>query len=760
MKMGNGKWIQRWTACLVAAALVLAAALGAGPADRASAANAHGGDWSLRAAVSGSPTWKGTTADLSAAANTSYVLRYWIYGSGKITAKVANSGWTGNLTSLETTASGTWTQVTQTFNSGLNTTIHLQFQDTGNTAGTLYIDDVYLGVSGGANLVSNGGFESGSGGWYIPQDAAGIFSVQQDTTPPPPNNAHTGSWSAKAVVSGTPTWNNFYQQVWNVPANTDYTASVWVKGTGKLRLRVVASSNWNTILREQEITATSAWTQYSLPVFNTGSNSGVVIVLTDGGQTAGTLYIDDAFLGAPGGANKLANAGFESGDADWGSSSAAIYSIEQSGSGGGTGDGRHPFLSGVYEDNSLDNAEDYETWIGRDDFYLYATTGFDDWDNYDSSLSWLIDNVWEPSGKDTLWNVPLITTNEGTLAQAADGDFNDHYLSQAQRIAAFEADEDVIYVRNSWEFNGYWFPWTILAGPGEDQATKTQNFIGAYRQFVDTFRSVSDKFRFEWNVNIGESFPLDTAYPGDAYVDLVGMDVYDKKMYDNLDDDASRFQYLVTRPYGMNWLRDFARQHGKGMSISEWGVGGDGSGDSPLMVESMFNWFNATGVDFQLYWDSNNNYAGQLRPTTAYPNAAAKYWELFGSYTGPSTSNTAGNVIAAVTSPGGVRANDASWSLSSSPAELRGIALDPDGNANISQVTVTVRNAAGQYLNQATHTFGSGVVYNPAVYDSQTGYWTLSLAGTTLSSGSGEYAVRAYANDGADSTPGISKFTR
>ena len=53
-----------------------------------------------------------------------------------------------------------------------------------------------------------------------------------------------------------------------------------------------------------------------------------------------------------------------------------------------------------------------------------------------------------------------------------------------------------IYVRIGEEFNGNWMPW---ASKGKEAL-----FAEAYRQFVGSFRSVSPRFRFEWNVNVGD----------------------------------------------------------------------------------------------------------------------------------------------------------------------------------------------------------------------------------------------------------------
>jgi RHS repeat-associated protein len=147
------------------------------------------------------------------------------------------------------------------------------------------------------------------------------FSWTYDTSPMA-SNAHTGTWSAQAVLTGS--WGNL-SQVPAVTANQTYTGSIWLQGSGSVLLKFY-SGNWGTYLTGQECTASSYWTQCSMTV-STGSNTQMTFVVTDN-QSGGTVYIDDAFFGVAGQTNTLANAGFESGNVTWGYASA--FSIVQS----------------------------------------------------------------------------------------------------------------------------------------------------------------------------------------------------------------------------------------------------------------------------------------------------------------------------------------------------------------------------------------------------------------------------------------------
>lgn len=95
--------------------------------------------------------------------------------------------------------------------------------------------------------------------------------------------------------------------------------------------------------------------------------------------------------------------------------------------------------------------------------------------------------------------------------------------------------------------------------------------------------------------------PLENFYPGDGYVDAVALDAYDG-IGAATSTDAARFSDLrsglnaggwtaVTpaaingqafRGYGLTWLAAFGKEHGKQISLPEWGLessGTDGGGD-------------------------------------------------------------------------------------------------------------------------------------------------------------------------------------
>jgi hypothetical protein len=271
-------------------------------------------------------------------------------------------------------------------------------------------------------------------------------------------------------------------------------------------------------------------------------------------------------------------------------------------------------LLGVYVGNKPEDVTAFESWLGHPVDGVLGYTGANGWADYDGSVSWAA-GLWRPLNRRVLWSIPLIPNN-GTLAAAARGDYNDHYLQAARTLAKFRPQDGEIYIRTGWEFNGGWFPWAAYG--------KTQDFIGAFRQFVAAYRSVSNRFVFEWNVNIADGGPDPTsAYPGDDYVDIIGMDFYwDTKWYPA--DPAKAWKQMLKSKYGLEWHQSFAAAHNKRTAYSEWGT----MTDEPTFIQSASAWFASHDVVYQTYWNSNSAFKGKLSDGQ-YPQASDAYRDTF-----------------------------------------------------------------------------------------------------------------------------------
>jgi saccharopine dehydrogenase-like NADP-dependent oxidoreductase len=121
------------------------------------------------------------------------------------------------------------------------------------------------------------------------------------------------------------------------------------------------------------------------------------------------------------------------------------------------------------------------------------------------------------------------------------------------------------------------------------------------------------------------------AYPGDEYVDIVGMDDFDR--YPATHDEAS-FAQKCQGPLGLCRLAEFARSHKKQLSVGEWGVvscGTDPGGDNPLYVRQMVQQFseNADILAYESYYDETAGSVCSTLISGERPNAAAEYKRLY-----------------------------------------------------------------------------------------------------------------------------------
>jgi hypothetical protein len=226
--------------------------------------------------------------------------------------------------------------------------------------------------------------------------------------------------------------------------------------------------------------------------------------------------------------------------------------------------------------------------------------------------------VWDRTGYRMTWGIPMLPDTGTTLARGAVGTYDHYFASIAQYLVAHHQGASTI--RLGWEFNGFWFPWSA--------ATCPTCFVTYWRRIVTTMRSVpGSRFRFTWNPTIGTyGLPPSEAYPGDEFVDLIGMDVYDNVA--GVADPHLRWRHLLDEPFGLTWFTGFARAHHRPITFPEWGLGfpPDGVGDNPYFISHMAAFIRAQPTLVSaLYW----NYGTSALEISPFSNAA--FAHAFGS---------------------------------------------------------------------------------------------------------------------------------
>jgi Glycosyl hydrolase family 26 len=310
------------------------------------------------------------------------------------------------------------------------------------------------------------------------------------------------------------------------------------------------------------------------------------------------------------------------------------------------------------------------SWLGSSSSIKYAEDFVDATSWSKISDPWQL-SAWKGSPFTMIWGVPMLpcgvsqtqcATNVADYNEVADGGADGYYKTLAQNLVANGFGSS--YIRLGWEFNASWMGWSVCNDTGSGLDSWAGDFVPAYRNIVNSMRSVSGaNFKFIWNplVSSNASCPggnLEDFYPGDKYVDVVALDVYDG-VGQATTSDAVRWTDLVKgvnagdwtsispdaisgkkfKGYGLNWLTAFGQEHGKEIAIPEWGLDSTslqgGGGDDAYFVTQMAAWIKAHATGPAVFWNDNsdgNLALGIANYTTGdTPAATAAFKAAFGS---------------------------------------------------------------------------------------------------------------------------------
>ena len=210
------------------------------------------------------------------------------------------------------------------------------------------------------------------------------------------------------------------------------------------------------------------------------------------------------------------------------------------------------------------------------------------------------------------------------VAEGADGKYVPYARELAHNLVA--AGMGSVVIRLAHEANGTWYPDSL-----PDTPTGDAQWVEFWRKTVTAMRSVPGAhFRFDWCVNAGvRDISLSAFYPGNRYVDVIGVDAYD-----SLPSSApgNRLRALLGEPDGLWAVQRFARAHGKPLSIPEWGIGpagqGGAAGDDPSYVKAIVRTIDRGDVLYQSYFTGGTEGPELLRAPrslTVYRRAFAEH---------------------------------------------------------------------------------------------------------------------------------------
>src|ERR1700761_1354362 len=266
------------------------------------------------------------------------------------------------------------------------------------------------------------------------------------------------------------------------------------------------------------------------------------------------------------------------------------------------------------------------TWADWETPWMFSTAS-DGWD------AWLAANPAHQVvvGMDLI--PQSVSDNSNPLAweqSCAAGDYNQYATALAQNLVSYGAGSVVI--RLGVEANGNW--------EADYVGTTTQemnDWAQCYDNEVAAMRAVPGAgFLFVWNPNVCTAdLALDEWYPGNSYVDIIGVDAYDEdcstlKTVSQEGWTAYSTDSSVNTPNDPSFpsldnIEAFAAANGKPLSFPEWGV--DSGADDATYVADMGQMFSQDDFSFESYFDTDSDGIAPLGSTI--PNATSAYSQAF-----------------------------------------------------------------------------------------------------------------------------------
>jgi hypothetical protein len=207
------------------------------------------------------------------------------------------------------------------------------------------------------------------------------------------------------------------------------------------------------------------------------------------------------------------------------------------------------------------------------------------------------------------------------LEAGASGAYEDHARSLARNLVAAGLGDAVIRLAD--EANA-------TAEPDALGTTKRslKLWVAFWRRTALAMRSVPGAhFQFDWCVNAyWRPIPLNTWYPGNDVVNIIGIDAYDG----GVPVGQSRWTRLYNQADGIREVLRFAAAHGKPVSIPEWGLlrpgpATLGGGADPAYIDDIAGVVRNNPVAYQSYF-YNHESANLL---TSSPAALTAYIQDF-----------------------------------------------------------------------------------------------------------------------------------
>ena len=261
-----------------------------------------------------------------------------------------------------------------------------------------------------------------------------------------------------------------------------------------------------------------------------------------------------------------------------------------------------------------------------------------------SNLSW---GKWKTavSGRRLIITQDMIPNSEsitgGNTAydwrqKGASGAFDAYAATFAQTLIANGCGDSIIRLGHEMNLPSWW----DIAYVGDSRAQQTWWAI-YFRNIVTAMRSIPGAaFEFDFCINAAVAgIPLDNFYPGDSYVDIIGIDQYDVTSHVDNNIGQTRLNDIRNQPTtGLGTVLVYAAAHHKPLGFGEWGLwsstgadAGHGGGDDPAYVNWMANIFTNHPTRYECWFEHGATTGGGLPIATNAKSLARYRYDLRGA---------------------------------------------------------------------------------------------------------------------------------
>lgn len=551
--------------------------------------NVYEGNYALEI-NSSTQVWESVMRKVSTQPNHKYEISFFSKGTNNVIFKILNAE--GNISLIDKKTNNDpeeWTKYTYEFGTKTNEQVVLYFSD---TIGEVYIDNISLEDLGEVPLkqygVLNGDFETGDLSYWSDIMANNMFSVVDGN-------------GGKVLTCNSPTqdWSVYLTQTIDLRRATEYIIEMDKDGADVYYKLV--STDWAITLAEGTADTQNFQTYASQPFYSSSHEQAILIIYS----ANGTMYLDNIklspFVIESDHSRGVVNAtgtetDFSLVDNNATNQTKSLFSYLKE-------VGKEYLIFGQQNNNT--QAIVRKDGIVSDTYHTVGAyagiSGFDvidirqDFNGYldkvksahgDGSIITVCDhmpNFSAPSGSGA-WT-DMTPTIEHIFPGGKD---NQAFTNRLDIMADFanqaidsEGNKIPIIFRPFHENSGMWFWW------GVTNTTKDQ-FVNLWRYTVEYLRDEKgvDNFLYAYSPNghFASEEEYLSRYPGDAYVDIIGFDIY----HDN-------------PSYESNWMNqvkkdsqiavNIAKDRNKVAAITEIGLRYNGNDGLAVEENAMKDWF-------------------------------------------------------------------------------------------------------------------------------------------------------------------------